>query len=397
LSSYTIDPNNPTANAKLTFDSDFQATQTLSLTNPNGQNGVWNTDYAYNTPNDPNAHNFLPSNGEQQWYVANTESKTNGYSPFSINSNGLTIQATPTPSNLLSAVQNQPYLSGSINTQGTFSQEYGLFEIKAQLPSGQGLWPAFWLLPENGQWPPEIDVLESIGNNSQFYTTIHANSLANGYENDGAQTVPNPGGFNTYAVDWEPDYTTFYIDGKQVYQAATPKDLNLPQYLIANLAVGGNWPGDPNSSTHFPAQYNISWIKAYQSNAALAAGDAPQGSAAYYGTHGSGASSGSGSSSGGGSSTGSGSGTGASSGSGSGGSTGGSSSGGGSAPFWASHHHSGDGHHVLHQGHDQVVLQNTNGAVDVGNVVSGHAQHTQVGPVGHEWSVHLGHEWSFHM
>src|SRR5262249_44449107 len=154
-----------------------------SLTNPNGKNGVWNTDYSYNTPNDPNASNFLPSNGEKQWYVANTESKTNGHSPFSINSNGLTIEATPTPSNLLSSVKNQPYLSGSLNTQGTFSQEYGLFEEKAQLPSGQGLWPAFWLLPENGQWPPEIDVLESIGNNSQFYTTIHANSLPNGYEN----------------------------------------------------------------------------------------------------------------------------------------------------------------------------------------------------------------------
>ena len=217
-----INPNDPTANAQQTFNDNFQTNQTLSLTNPNGQNGVWNTDYAYNTPNDPNASNFLPSNGEQEWYVANTESKDNRLNPFSINSNGLTIQATPTPSSLLSSVKNQPYLSGELNTQGTFSQEYGLYEEKAQIPSGQGLWPAFWLLPENGQWPPELDVMESIGNNSpSYYTTIHSSSLSNGTR-VAEDAVPNPGGYNTYAMDWEPDYTTFYIDGKEVYQAATP-------------------------------------------------------------------------------------------------------------------------------------------------------------------------------
>jgi beta-glucanase (GH16 family) len=403
-----INPNDPTANAQQTFNDNFQSTS-LSLTNPNGSNGVWNTDYSYNTPNDPNAKNYLPSNAEQEWYLSNIESQPGGRtagiaSPFSQNSTtGLTIQATPTPSGDLSKVGNQPYLSGELNTQGTFSQEYGLYEEKAQIPSGQGLWPAFWLLPENGQWPPELDVMESIGNNSQFATTIHASSLPNGYENDGWQSVPNPGGFNTFAMDWEPDYTTFYVDGKEVYQAPTPKDIDLPMYLLTNLAVGGSFPGSPNSSTHFPADFNIADIQVYQSKANLAAGYTPQGSASYYGVS-SGSSSGSGSGSG---STGSGTGT--------SGST-------------ASHDYLGDGHSqilieatngavdignlgsngqlsytqvsaigsawtiggsgdFLGQGHDQYMLENANGALDIGSVSNGQATYTQVGAIGSEWTM----------
>ena len=346
-----IDPNNPTANAQQTFNDNFVTNQTLSLTNPNGQNGVWNTDYSYNVPNDPNASNFLPSNGEQQWYVANTESKTNSVNPFSFSSNGLTIQASQTPSSLLSSVKNQPYLSGELNTQGTFSQEYGLYEEKAQIPSGQGLWPAFWMVPENGQWPPELDVMESIGNSSQYYTTIHATSLANGYESAEA-AVPNPSGYNTYAMDWEPDYTTFYINGKEVYQEKTPSDVNLPMYMETNLAVGGNWPGDPNSSTQFPADYNISDIQVYQSNANLAAGLTPQGSASYYGVDGS---------------------SGGNTGSGSGG------SGGGSTAGSTSHDYTGDGH-------SQILIQSSNGAVVTGEVGSnGQLSYTQVSAIGTEW------------
>jgi beta-glucanase (GH16 family) len=393
-----IDPNNPTANAQQTFNDNFVTNQTLSLTNPNGQNGVWNTDYSYNVPNDPNASNYLPSNGEQEWYVANTESKTSSVNPFSFSSTGLTIQATQTPSSLLSSVKNQPYLSGELNTQGTFSQQYGLYEEKAQIPSGQGLWPAFWMVPENGQWPPELDVMESIGNSSQYYTTIHATSLANGYESAEA-AVPNPSGFNTYAMDWEPDYTTFYINGKEVYQEKTPSDVDLPMYMETNLAVGGNWPGDPNSSTQFPADYNISDIQVYQSNANLAAGYTPQGSASYYGVDGS--------SSGGSSGSG-----------GTGGSTAGSTS----------HDYLGDGHSqiliqssngavvagevgsngqlsytqvsaigsewkfagsgdFLGQGHDQYLLENANGAVDIGSVSNGQATYTQVGAIGPEWTI----------
>src|SRR4030095_7896236 len=70
-------------------------------------------------------------------------------------------------------------------------------------------------------------------------------------------------GYHTYGVDWEPDYITYYFDGQQVFKAPTPADMNEPMYMIANLAVGGYWPGNANSTTPFPAQMKIDYIRAY--------------------------------------------------------------------------------------------------------------------------------------
>src|SRR6185312_9425288 len=68
-----------------------------------------------------------------------------------------------------------------------------------------------------------------------------------------------------YGVDWEPDFITYYFDGQQVYQTATPPDMNVPMYMIANLAVGGAWPGNADATTPFPANMNVDWIRAYSS------------------------------------------------------------------------------------------------------------------------------------
>jgi beta-glucanase (GH16 family) len=191
-------------------------------------------------------------------------------------SNGtLTIKASPTPSNISSAVDNYQYISGELNSHNSFSQKYGLFEMNAKLPAGQGFWPAFWLLPENGQWPPELDIMENLGQNtSSVYTTVHSNTISGGYTaqqdpiNDTTQA-------HTYAVDWEPDYVTWYIDGKQVDKVATPSDMNLAMYMELNLAVGGYWPGSPDASTNFNNTMQVNWVKVYQSNEELADGNAP--------------------------------------------------------------------------------------------------------------------------
>ena len=138
--------------------------------------------------------------------------------------------------------------------------------MRSELPSGQGIWPAFWLLDANGQWPPELDVMEMLGNNpSTYYTTVHSNTLSGGYVSQGDNVVNTSTGYHTYGVDWEPDFITFYFDGQKVYQTATPADMNQPMYMIANLAVGGYWPGMVNSTTPLPAQMNIDFIRAYSS------------------------------------------------------------------------------------------------------------------------------------
>ena len=152
--------------------------------------------------------------------------------------------------------------------------------MRAQLPAGQGLWPSFWLLPEDNSWPPELDAMEMLGNlPNTLVTTVHsqvsgaAQHSSTHYTTSAGTSVANmTTGFHTYGVDWEPDTITWYFDGQKVFQTATPADLNKPMYMIADLAVGGYWPGSPNAATQFPAQMQIDYIRAYQADPATVTG-----------------------------------------------------------------------------------------------------------------------------
>jgi beta-glucanase (GH16 family) len=263
-----IDPNNLSQTATLTFSDEFN---TLDL---------WNGTSGLDTSGGPQWSVYVaptgtrPFNQEQQWYVrADQPSGSALPNPFSIHDGILGITAAPSDPSLLQELGGQPYTSGIVNTFHSFSQTYGYFEMRAELPAGQGIWPAFWLLPQDGSWPPEIDIMEMLGDDPEtLYTTVH--SLAPGQtpgNHTMSQGVSNvaemSSGYHTYGVDWQPDMLTFYFDGQEVYRTPTPADLNKPMYMIANLAIGGTWPGDADSTTRFPAQMNIDYIRAYQSNA----------------------------------------------------------------------------------------------------------------------------------
>jgi beta-glucanase (GH16 family) len=159
------------------------------------------------------------------------------------------------------------YTSARLNTAGKFNAQYGHVEARMKIPRGQGMWPAFWMLGTPVNWPDsgEIDVMENVGFEP---STVHGTIHGPGYSGSGgigaAYTLPNgqafADAFHTFAVDWAPDSITWSVDGN-VYQRRTPADLggktwvfNKPFFLILNLAVGGYWPGDPNSSTQFPQQ-----------------------------------------------------------------------------------------------------------------------------------------------
>src|SRR5262249_22772616 len=153
----SIDPNNPTANAALTFDDEFN---TLNMYTDAKGSGTWSTHWWYRDGY-PTLSNTLTGNGEKEWYINADDSATASVKPWTVDVNGiLHLTANKTPSNLLSSVDNYQYTSGMLNTHNSFSQTYGLFEVNAKLPAGQGMWPAFWLLNENGAWPPELDVME---------------------------------------------------------------------------------------------------------------------------------------------------------------------------------------------------------------------------------------------
>lgn len=158
------------------------------------------------------------------------------------------------------------YTSGAITSHTLFSLQYGYVEIRTKIPKGKGLWPAFWLLAEGTDWPPEIDVFEILGDQpNKVYMTNHWKSPTGVHlSTQGTYTGPDfSQDYHTFAVDWQPTEIIWYVDGVERYrtQQGVP---NEPMYLIANLAVGGDWPGAPDATTVFPAYLDIDYIAAWQ-------------------------------------------------------------------------------------------------------------------------------------
>ena len=176
--------------------------------------------------------------------------------------------------------------SGRVNTQGKHDFTYGLFEVRAKVPTGKGFLPAFWMMPtdENlyGQWPRcgEIDAMEVMGQeNNKLYGTIHYGNPHS--EKQGTYTLEN-GNFtdeyHTFACDWEPGKITWYVDGVKYHEAndwysttegqgtvAYPAPFDQPFYAILNLAVGGSWVGYPDENTKINSSaYIIDYVKIFQ-------------------------------------------------------------------------------------------------------------------------------------
>eukprot|EP01113_Clastostelium_recurvatum_P010033 TRINITY_DN1490_c0_g1_i3.p1 TRINITY_DN1490_c0_g1~~TRINITY_DN1490_c0_g1_i3.p1 ORF type:complete len:385 (-),score=95.97 TRINITY_DN1490_c0_g1_i3:88-1242(-) len=159
------------------------------------------------------------------------------------------------------------YTSGVITTQHKYAQTYGYFEMKAQVPQGRGFWPAFWMLPEAGKAGQvgEIDIVEMVMNlPDNVYTTYHCNySTGGGFGH--AHTTPNfTTGYHTFGLQWYVNNLIWYLDGMQVFNLTHTCIPNRPEYLLANVAIGGDWPAPPNASTPFPSKMSVDYIRAYK-------------------------------------------------------------------------------------------------------------------------------------
>lgn len=170
------------------------------------------------------------------------------------------------------------YTSGAIKTRGKYSVKYGRIEISAKLPLGRGVWPAFWMMGDQGGWPKcgEIDVMEYVGFQPDV---VHANVHWFDYKknkhtsNGSTLKGQSPGdGFHVYAVEWDKDQMKFYYDD-QVYhtwklsQADSEKGnpFHQPHYLLLNFAVGGEWGGQKGiDESIFPQKYEIDYVRVYQ-------------------------------------------------------------------------------------------------------------------------------------
>jgi beta-glucanase (GH16 family) len=170
------------------------------------------------------------------------------------------------------AMGGMPYTSGMVSSYGKFAQEYGWFEIRAKFPKGKGMWPAFWLLPETKAWPPEIDVLEILGHEpDKVYMTNHWKN-ADGkheYKGDSWKGLDFSADFHTFALEWSPDAIVWYVDDVERYRT-TANVPHEPMYILANLAVGGDWPGMPDDATPFPGYMDIDYIRVYKKKEAPA-------------------------------------------------------------------------------------------------------------------------------
>jgi beta-glucanase (GH16 family) len=170
------------------------------------------------------------------------------------------------------------YTSARITTAGKREFTYGRFEARIKVPTGQGLWPAFWLLGANvgtAGWPlaGEIDVMEVRG---QEPTVLHGSLHGPGYSGGGAltrrYTVPTgrlDTDYHTYRVDWVADKIRWFIDDQLFHEVnkgdqpgAWVYDHNF--YIILNVAVGGNFVGAPNASTTFPQEMLVDWVRVSQ-------------------------------------------------------------------------------------------------------------------------------------
>ena len=209
---------------------------------------------------------------------------------------------------LQESFQGAAYTSSRITTKGKLEKQYGRFEARIQLPWGQGLWPAFWLLPSNIEevedddpstlvWPfcGEIDIMENRGQEPTLlngsihgpgYSAGEAISKVYDLENDRFDT-----GFHVFGIEWGPEYINFYVDDV-LYNQITPDDLpsapepdfvkelypapeydgvwnnwvfdDQPFYIIINLAVGGNFVGSPSANTVFPQTMLIDYVRIYE-------------------------------------------------------------------------------------------------------------------------------------
>ena len=136
------------------------------------------------------------------------------------------------------------YSSGAITTRGTFKQRYGYFEIRASWSGGKGVWPAFWLLPADGSWPPEIDVVEAHGDKPALCSSRSIRRASRLSPMSSTEFLAARFSHVWRFMDAGPD--RFFVDGVRTSTTPETVDMKQPMYILANLAIGGVWPGYPN-------------------------------------------------------------------------------------------------------------------------------------------------------
>jgi beta-glucanase (GH16 family) len=307
---YTVDGSTPTTssqiyeapflvasnlavNAIATASGDSNSTVTSKSFAPNIPSGtlVWSDEFSNSTGANaqPNPAVWTYDTGAGGWGNDELEDYC-GWNSSASPCNAAAPNAYVGTDGYLHIVAEQPsagvYTSARLKTEGLFSFQYGRIEFMAQVPEAQGFWPAAWLMGNNiatVNWPGcgEMDVLERVnaaGTPDWNEGSIHGSGFTGGnlgtvYDFPGGETAA---GWHTYGMIWSKGSVAYYVDDPtEPYITYTPSsiaslsnsvwpfDSGQSNFIILNLAVGGSWPGSPNSSTPFPAQVLVDYVRIY--------------------------------------------------------------------------------------------------------------------------------------
>ena len=249
----------------LMFEDQFDV---LSLYDRTSRSGRWKTAYTHAPADGPESGKArkLAGNKDEQIYVdpayAGNPAVSRaplGLNPFRTEGGQLTIRAWRLPAATSAKLWNARYASGLLTSEPSFAQTYGYFEVRAELPQVKGMFPAFWLLPTSRKWPPEIDIMENVG---QDFVTC-------GLITDDTRRAfflryrGGVKGMHRYGVLWTPTRIQWVFDGEVVGAVPTPPSMKQPMYMLLNLAVGGNWPGSPAADFR-SAEMKVDYIRAYR-------------------------------------------------------------------------------------------------------------------------------------
>ena len=251
-----------------------------SLTKPEGYALVWSDEFNMDGLPDPARWTYDTHRNAQGWYNDELQYYANARPQNARIENGsLIIEARIDPGiKTLSDWGGQKYSSARLMTKDRAAWDYGYVDVRAKLPCGVGLWPAIWMLPQNGdKWPDdgEIDIMEYVGfQDDTFHATIHTKDYNHIKGTEVGEKLNMDGAcgeFQTHSLLWTPERITVAVNGTPYFvydndgkgQGGWPFDD--PFYLILNIAVGGSWGGQQGvSDAAFPAKMEVDYVRVYQ-------------------------------------------------------------------------------------------------------------------------------------
>ena len=237
-----------------------------------GMTKVWSDEF---NPKTLNTGNWTIETGGGGWGNNELEYYTGNPKNLFLTGGYLVIEARE------ETVGSNKYTSARIKTQNKKTFTYGRIDIRAKLPKGQGVWPALWMLGNNITqqgfgWPAcgEIDIMELLGQEpKKTYATVHWGVAGGSHSYIGDNFTLATGdfysSFHVFSLQWDDSKMTFLVDDVPFYTATkadigTNYPFDKPFFFIFNVAVGGNWPGNPNSSTKFPQRMIVDYVRVFQ-------------------------------------------------------------------------------------------------------------------------------------